>query len=120
MLADHGVDVYDVSSGGIDPRQKIVFTEPAYQLKFAVDVKEKVGDKMLVACVGGIKDGGIAQGVMKKGIDLALVGRQFLRDHQTVWAFAEQLGVAVKLPNQVEWVFAGRGSQGKRNAKEGR
>lgn len=118
VLADHGVDVYDVSSAGIEPRQKIVLTEPAYQSRFAVAVKEKMGDKLLVASVGGIKDGHIAQGVLQKGIDLILVGRQFLREHQTVWAFAEQLGIAVKLPNQVDWVFAGRGSQGNKGAKE--
>ena len=118
VLADHGVDVYDVSSAGIEPRQKIVITEPAYQSKFAVAVKAKIGNKMLVASVGGIKDGHIAQGVMQKGIDLVLVGRQFLRDHQTGWTYGEQLGVAVKLPNQVDWVFAGRGSQGKRNVAE--
>jgi len=105
VLADHGVDVYDVSSGGLDPRQKITFAEPAYQARFAVAVKEKVGDKIFVASVGGIKHASVAQDVLERGVDLVLVGRQFLRDYQTVWTFAEQLGVEIKLPSQIAWVF---------------
>ncbi|PCH44436.1 FMN-linked oxidoreductase [Wolfiporia cocos MD-104 SS10] len=111
ILIDHGVDLIDVSSAGLDSRQKIKFIAPAYQAHFAEAVKKRVGDRMLVASVGGIKDGIIAQKVLEKqGIDMVLVGRQFLRDHQSVWTFAEQLGVTVQLPNQANWVFRGRGS----------
>ncbi|TFY60882.1 hypothetical protein EVJ58_g4864 [Rhodofomes roseus] len=117
VLANHGVDVYDVSSGGLDARQKIEFVEPAYQAPYAEAVKKRVGDRMLVASVGGVTDAHIAQHVLvDMGIDLAAVGRQFLRDHQTVWTFAEQLGVEIKLPNQVGWVYGGRG--GVRKKKE--
>ncbi|KAH9834734.1 uncharacterized protein C8Q71DRAFT_710940 [Rhodofomes roseus] len=118
ILADHGVDVCDVSSGGLDPRQKIVVQESAYQARFAVAVKKRVGGRMLVSSVGGIKHATIAQEVLNRDIDMVLVGRQFLRDHQTVWTFAEQLGVDVKLPNQVAWVFAGRGNQQSKVTKE--
>ena len=31
--------------------------KPAYQVKSTDDAKEKVGDNMVVACVGEIKDG---------------------------------------------------------------
>ncbi|OSX64135.1 hypothetical protein POSPLADRAFT_1138382 [Postia placenta MAD-698-R-SB12] len=111
ILADHGVDLIDVSSGGTDRRQKIKFIAPAYQAHFAEAVKKRVGDRMLVAGVGGIKDGHIAQHVLQEqGVDMVLVGRQFLKDHQSVWTFAQQLGVEIHLPNQVDWVFKGRGS----------
>ncbi|KZT63188.1 FMN-linked oxidoreductase [Daedalea quercina L-15889] len=116
VLTNHGVDVYDVSSAGLDARQQIEFAEPAYQAPYAEAVKKRVGDKMLVASVGGVTDAHIAQHVLvDMGIDIIAVGRQFLRDHQTVWTFAEQLGVEIKLPNQVAWVFGGRGGVHKKS-----
>ena len=90
----------------------------SYQARFAVAVKKAVGDKMFVGGVGGIKNGHLAEEVMQRGIDVVLVGRQFLRDYQTVWTFAEQLGINIKLPNQIDWVFAGRGSQRAKVVKE--
>ncbi|OCH89193.1 FMN-linked oxidoreductase [Obba rivulosa] len=111
ILAEHGVDLYDVSSGGLERRQKILFKAPTYQAHFSEAVKKQLGDKILVSAVGGIASGSIAQEVLEEGqADLIFVGRQFLRDHQTVWTFARDLEVEIRLPNQVEWVFRGRGS----------
>ncbi|OCH92583.1 FMN-linked oxidoreductase [Obba rivulosa] len=111
ILAEHGVDLYDVSSGGLERRQKILFKAPTYQAHFSEAVKKQLGDKILVSAVGGITSGSVAQQVLEEGqADLIFVGRQFLRDHQTVWTFARDLEVEIRLPNQVEWVFRGRGS----------
>ncbi|KAH9912003.1 hypothetical protein B0H21DRAFT_782373 [Amylocystis lapponica] len=115
VLVDHGVDLIDVSSAGLDPRQKIRFTTAAYQAPLAEVVKKKVGDRMIIAAVGGITNAHVAQEVLDKGqADVIMVGRHFIRDHQAVWNFAEELGVDIHLPNQVDWVFKGRGSAQKK------
>ncbi|KAI0765849.1 FMN-linked oxidoreductase [Trametes elegans] len=111
LVAEHGVDLIDVSSAGIDPRQKLEFLAPAYQAHFAEAIRKAHGDRVLVGAVGGIKTGKIAQEVLDKGqADVILVGSQFLKDPATVFTFAEDLGVEVKLPHQLDWVFNGRGS----------
>ncbi|KAG0695488.1 hypothetical protein DFH29DRAFT_955110 [Suillus ampliporus] len=101
ILAEHGVDFLDVSSGGSHP-QAVMKLGLAYQAPFAQAVKEAVGDKLVVGSVGSITDGKIAQGVLDKGqADVILVGRQFQKNPATVWAFASDLGVAIKLANQI-------------------
>ncbi|KAI0353898.1 FMN-linked oxidoreductase [Trametes cingulata] len=111
LVAEHGVDLIDVSSGGLDPRQKVELTAPAFQAHFAEAIKRAVGDRVLVGAVGGITTGTLAQEVLDKGqADVIFAGTQFLKDPATVVTFAEELGVEVKLPHQVDWVFHGRGS----------
>ncbi|KAI0353897.1 FMN-linked oxidoreductase [Trametes cingulata] len=109
IVADRGVDLIDVSSGGLDPRQKIEFVAPAYQAHFAEAVKKAVGDRVLVSAVGGITTGKLAQEVLDKGqADIILVGKQFLKDPAAVTAFAEDLGIEVKLPHQIAAVQRSR------------
>lgn len=111
LVAEHGVDLIDVSSGGLDPRQKIQKIAPAYQAHFAEAVKKAHGNRVLVGAVGGITSGALAQEVLDKGqADVILVGKQFLNDPAATKRFAEELGVEVKLPNQIDWAFNGRGS----------
>ncbi|TFY64655.1 hypothetical protein EVJ58_g2489 [Rhodofomes roseus] len=111
LLAEHGVDFIDVTSGGLHLAQKIGvnITKPAYQADLAVAVKKAVGDKVLVGTIGTISTGHVAQHVLDDlNLDAVFVARQFLKDHQTVWTFAEQLGVEIQLPVQFNWVFKGR------------
>ncbi|EIW54780.1 FMN-linked oxidoreductase [Trametes versicolor FP-101664 SS1] len=111
LVAAHGVDLIDVSSGGLDSRQKIEFVAPAYQAHLAEAIKKAVGDRVLVGAVGGIKTGTVAQEVLDKGqADVILAGTVFLKNPAAVETFAEELGVEVKIPNQTDWVFNGRGS----------
>ena len=65
ILADHGVDLLDVSTGGLHPLQKIK-GGPAYQAPFAEAVKKAHGDKILMSTVGAITDGKTAQGCLDK------------------------------------------------------
>ena len=65
ILAEHGVDLIDVSTGGVHPKQKIK-GGPAYQAPFAQAVKKAHGDKILVSTVGAITDGRTAQSVLDK------------------------------------------------------
>jgi len=113
VLADHGVDVLDISTGGNHPKQKIK-GGPAYQAPFAEAVKNAVGDKILVTAVGTITNGHIAQEILDKGqADAVFVGRQFQKNPGTVWAFAEDLGVKITVAHQIEWAFIGRGGIGR-------
>ncbi|KAH7887094.1 hypothetical protein F5I97DRAFT_1104169 [Phlebopus sp. FC_14] len=110
ILAEHGVDFLDVSSGGSHPKAVVKKTETAYQAQFAEAVKQAVGDKLVVGAVGGIATGTLAQEVLDKDqADVILVGRFFQKNPAAVWAFAEELGVSIKVAHQIEWPFAGRG-----------
>ncbi|TEB34070.1 NADPH dehydrogenase [Coprinellus micaceus] len=132
ILYEHGVDLLDVSTGGNHSAQKIK-GGPAYQAPFARDVMKGIGAKeaipdnrkapaqgngrlprLLVATVGAITTGPLAEKLLEQGdADAVIVGRQFLRNPFTVWAWADELTaegkeVSVKLPHQISWGFKGR------------
>lgn len=114
MLAERGVDMIDVSSGGNHPDQKIK-TGPGYQAPFAKKIKKAVGDKLLVATVGSITGGEQAQALLEGGkdsddepLDVAVAGRMFQKNPGLVWAWAEELGVGIHVANQISWGFGGR------------
>ncbi len=107
ILAAHGIDFLDVSSGGNHYAQKAV-VGPAYQAPLAHAAK-KAAPNLVVGAVGLITDGHIAQGVLDKGqADAVLVGRGFQKNPGLVWSFAEDLDVEVTLANQIHWGFRGR------------
>lgn len=109
ILAAKGVDLLDVSSGGIHERQHI-HAGPSYQAPFAKAIKKAVGDKMAVGVVGSITEGKQANGLIEDdGLDLAIVGRYFQKNPGLVWTFADELGVQVNWANQIRWGFGGRG-----------
>ncbi len=77
-LAGLGVDLIDVSSGGIHPDQQVQ-TGPNFQVPFAEAIREKV--PIAVGAVGGITEPEQADALIQNGrADLVLVGREFLRD----------------------------------------
>ncbi|KFZ08952.1 hypothetical protein V502_09035 [Pseudogymnoascus sp. VKM F-4520 (FW-2644)] len=116
LLADHGVDLVDVSSGGVHAKSAIAIKPgPAYQVHFAQQIKKAVGDKLLVSAVGGIKTGALAEEALQSGIDVVMAGRWFQQNPGLVGAFANELGVEVKMANQIGWSFVGRGSRGKKS-----
>ncbi|KAL2855244.1 hypothetical protein BJX68DRAFT_231818 [Aspergillus pseudodeflectus] len=117
LLADHGVDLLDVSSGGINPKSAIAIRSgPAYQAHFAQEIKKAVGDRLLVAAVGGIKTGALAEEVLQSGVDVVLAGRWFQQNPGLVRAFADELGVKVRMARQIDWSFDGRGKKGKESS----
>ena len=65
VLAAHGVDLLDLSSGGNHPAQRIVHGA-GYQVPFSEAVKRAHGDKILVGAVGAIYDGGLAESILEK------------------------------------------------------
>jgi 2,4-dienoyl-CoA reductase-like NADH-dependent reductase (Old Yellow Enzyme family) len=114
ILADRGVDLLDVSSGGNHPQQKIKFgpLKPehgrAYQSPFALRIKEAVGDKLAVSCVGSIDSGTVAEQLLRDGLDLIVVGRGFQKNPGLVFAWADELKITARMPNQIRWAFQGR------------
>ena len=106
-LADLGVDLLDVSSGGLHPKQKPK-TGPGYQAPFAKAVKEKLGDRLAVGTVGSITSGKQANQLLDEGLDLAIAGRTFQKNPGLVWTWAEELGVQINVANQIRWGFGGR------------
>jgi 2,4-dienoyl-CoA reductase-like NADH-dependent reductase (Old Yellow Enzyme family) len=115
LLAERGVDVLDVSTGGNHPLQKIK-AQPAYQSPFAIAVKKDLLEKgldMKVATVGAITSANLAEELLqgkdgKPGLDFAIVGRGFQKNPGLVWAWAEELGIEIRLANQIRWAVKGR------------
>lgn len=109
ILAEHGVDLLDVSAGGNNSRQK-VRPGPEYQVSFAADVKAAHGSKILVGAVGGLYEAKTAEGVLESGrADVIFIGRQFQKNPGQVWAIADELAVDAKFASQMQWGFRGRG-----------
>ncbi|MFW6003277.1 MAG: NADH:flavin oxidoreductase/NADH oxidase [Halanaeroarchaeum sp.] len=96
-LADLGVDLVDVSTGGISPDQDIDWTGPNYQVRFAERLREATDD-ILVGTVGGIRTAEQAQATIQNGrADVAIVGREFLRDPYFPLHAAQRLGETERL-----------------------
>lgn len=110
LLANQGVDLVDVSSGGISATSAIAIKPgPAYQVHLAQEIKKAVGDRMFVTAVGGIKTGALAEEVVQSGIHAVQAGRWFQQNPGLVRAFANELGVKVRMATQIDWSFEGRG-----------
>lgn len=115
ILADHGVDVLDVSSGGNHQLQRPVGGQ-GYQAPFAKHIKRVVGDKLLISAVGSIKTGIQAQELIAGrqdheediALDLIAAGRMFQKNPGLVWAWAEDVGTTIRIANQISWGFKGR------------
>lgn len=109
LLAEKGVDFLDVSTGGNHPKQH-PHVKPAYQAPFAIKVKQAVGNKLAVGSVGSIENAKLANDLLEKdGLDFVIVGRGFQKNPGLVFAWGDELGVHVNMPNQIRWGFGGRG-----------
>jgi 2,4-dienoyl-CoA reductase-like NADH-dependent reductase (Old Yellow Enzyme family) len=73
-----GIDLIDVSTGGLVPRVKIPLA-PGYQIPFAEAIRREAG--IMTGGVGLITDAHQAEGILSAGqADAILVAREFLRD----------------------------------------
>ncbi|RBR10532.1 uncharacterized protein FIESC28_09396 [Fusarium coffeatum] len=106
ILADEGIDLLDVTGGGLDSRQKIN-SGPGYQVPWAAAVKKAVkGTGTVVASVGMITSGKQAQGYLDEGsVDAVFVGRGFLKDPNLVWHWADELDIDIHVAAQYGWGF---------------
>lgn len=109
LLADRGVDLLDVSAGGIHPRQATgIRPGVGYQVPLSKEIKDGVGTSILVTAVGGIKTGTLAEQILQDGLDVIFCGRWFVKNPSLVHAYAEELGAKVRMASQIGWGFLGR------------
>ena len=95
-----GVDLIDVSSGGLAKSQPITLG-PGYQMGFAKAISDAVSCS--VGTVGLITEAQQAEDALQEGVgDVVLMGRQFLREPSYALRAARELGADVHWPGQYE------------------
>src|SRR3984957_6220602 len=98
VLKQHKVDLVDVSSGGLTPRQ-VMPVGPGYQTHFAERIRREA--EIPTGAVGMITGAAQAEHILRSGqADSVLIAREFLR--QPYWALdaAEELGDTISWPAQ--------------------
>ena len=85
-----GCDFVDVTSGQIDPRQKILFA-PGYNIPFAEKIKREVG--ITVIGVGMITQAKQADDIISGGrADMVAIARAMMDNPHWAWQAARELG----------------------------
>lgn len=99
-LKDVGVDLIDVSSGGLVHDAKIT-TGPGYQVHFAEAIKND--SVILTSAVGQITEAEQAEEIIASHrADAVMIGRQMLRNPRWAIAAAEELGEKIPWSLQLE------------------
>jgi 2,4-dienoyl-CoA reductase-like NADH-dependent reductase (Old Yellow Enzyme family) len=100
ILKEKGVDLIDVSSGGLVSHQKIEL-KPGYQVSFAEKIKKET--TILAGAVGLITDAKQAEAILENNqADLVLFARASLRDPNLPLDFAKELNDNIQWPKQYE------------------
>ena len=100
VLKHTGVDLIDVSSGGLSDQQKIS-PAPGYQVPFAEAIKNEVG--IPVNAVGMIHEASFANELVSSGkVDAVMAARAFLRHPRWPFDVAAELGADIDWPIQLE------------------
>jgi 2,4-dienoyl-CoA reductase-like NADH-dependent reductase (Old Yellow Enzyme family) len=98
LLRQEGVDLVDVSSGGLSPDQQISLT-PGYQVPFAERIRREAG--IATGAVGLIIGAKQADSIVREGqADAVLIARQALRDPYWPLRVARELGYEMPAPFQ--------------------
>jgi len=98
LFRKHGVDLVDVSSGGLIPGVKIPI-EPGYQVAFAARIRNEAS--IATAAVGLITEPDQANAIVAGGrADLVLLARAELRDPYWPLHAAKALGMTASWPMQ--------------------
>jgi 2,4-dienoyl-CoA reductase-like NADH-dependent reductase (Old Yellow Enzyme family) len=102
-LKEHGVDLFDVSTGGMVPDAKIP-VRPSYQAVFAEQIRREAS--IPTAAVGLITEADQAAGIVAScQADAVFVGRQLLRNPSWARDVAQQLGDPMGYPDQYARAF---------------
>jgi len=107
-LFEAGVDLIDVSSGGIQPGSYPDADGPNYQVPFAERINEHTPAGLRVGAVGKITTPEQADAIVTNGrADLAIVGRELLRDPYFTIRAADALDALdrVAVPPQYDRAF---------------
>jgi len=97
-LKEIGVDLIDVSSGGL-VSNAVIPVAPGYQVPFAETIRKKV--EIATSAVGLITDAHQAEEIVSSGkADAVMLAREMLRNPRWALAASEELGVRGRWPNQ--------------------
>jgi 2,4-dienoyl-CoA reductase-like NADH-dependent reductase (Old Yellow Enzyme family) len=97
-LKGEGVDLVDVSSGGLAPQQAIVLA-PGYQVSFARRIRHEAG--IATSAVGLITEPTHAESIVAGGdADMVMLARELLRDPYWPRRAASALGAKIDGPQQ--------------------
>lgn len=100
ILKEKGVDLVDVSSGGLVSHQKIAIG-PGYQVPFAEKIKKEAN--ILTGAVGLITEARQAEEILNNNqADLILFARESLRNPNLPLDFAKELNDDIQWPKQYE------------------
>ena len=98
IVKERGVDLIDVSSGGLVPGVRIPL-EPGYQVPFAARIREQAG--IATGAVGLITDADQAEAIVERGdADVVLLARELLRDPYFPRRAAKELSGELHAPEQ--------------------
>ena len=98
-LRELGVDLIDVSSGGVSPHQDIT-PGPGYQVAMAARIRREAG--IPTAAVGMITEPAQAEAILAEGsADMVALARVLLRDPQWPLRAAHELGAEAPWPPQL-------------------
>ena len=93
-----GVDLIDVSSGGLTAAQKIT-VGPGYQVPFAAELRRETG--IATGALGMITEPAQAETILSSGqADVVILARELLRDPYFPRRAAKALGVSIPTPRQ--------------------
>ncbi|NBX92985.1 MAG: NADH:flavin oxidoreductase/NADH oxidase [Proteobacteria bacterium] len=99
-LGRRGVDLIDVSTGGLVPSAKIPIS-PGFQVPFATEIKKETS--LLTGAVGLITQAQQAEEIVAtEKADVVFIAREFLRDPYFPIHAAKELGVEISWPHQYE------------------
>lgn len=109
-----GVDLVDVSSGGVVPTQIKVY--PGYQVSFSENIRNNA--KICTSAVGLITQPEHAEEILQnERADLVFLGRVLLRDPYWPIRASRELGDLVELPKPYERSYAKKRTDDKENEK---
>jgi 2,4-dienoyl-CoA reductase-like NADH-dependent reductase (Old Yellow Enzyme family) len=102
LLRAHGVDLVDVSSGGMAPQAQIPVA-PGYQVPFAQRIRTEAS--IPTAAVGMITEPIQANAIIKEGqADMVLLAREMLRD--PYWAMHAAAALSESAPWPIQYLRA--------------
>lgn len=100
LLPAHGVDLIDVSSGGLVPYARIP-SESNYQVPFACRIRRETD--MPTGAVGLITEPAQAEHILEAGeADVVVLAREMLRDPYFPRRAAHALGASIEAPEQYQ------------------
>ncbi len=100
LLKREGINYVCISSGGIKTKTKLNTKKKGIRVSFAKKIKKQISN-LVIATTGNLSDLKYLDKIMKnKSIDLAFIGRPFLKNPNWLMHYAHKNGEIKIIPNQ--------------------